>query len=94
MDKEAQKYLDAITSKNKEITINIKIIDSEKAKKLLGTMYGKNTNIFGVEVTNWGFYDTTKASVNKLDAIGLEINAAYQKINNIIASNPKEFLME
>ena len=76
--------IEEMTKVGKEITINIKIVDSDLASKLLATMYGKNIEELGVEVTSWGFSDITKAERERLEAIELEINSSHARLKKLM----------
>ena len=89
-----QEYLDEVTKVGKEITINIKILDAEKAKQLLGTMYGKNVDEFGVEVQSWGFWDVTKANKLKQEAIEKEIQEHSERIQSLLYKSDLDYLSE
>lgn len=87
-----QKALDSLTEVGKEITINIEIADQEKAQRLMGTMYRKNIEEFGVSVTSWGFWDTSKASQLRLEMIRSENDRHNIAISDIYSMTDREIL--
>lgn len=94
MSNYAQEYLEAVTAEDREITINIKICDSEKAKDLLGTMYDKNIDQFGVAVQSWGFWDIQKANKLRIESINAEIERHQQIIRDLMYKTDQEYLTE
>jgi hypothetical protein len=91
-DNSALEYLKAITAEGKTISINIKILDTKKAKKLLFTMYGKNIDIFGVEVQSWGFWDIIGANKLRLDQIKEEVERHRSAIADLMSKYDQDFL--
>ena len=94
-DKEdAKKCLDAITSEGRVISINIKICDAKKAEELLGTMYDKNIEQFGVAVQSWGFWDIQKANALRIKAMTAEVDRHQQEMQNLINKRDQDYLEE
>lgn len=90
----ARECLEVITTEGREITINIEIKDSEKAERLLGTMYGKPLEEFGVSVTSWGFWDITKANKLRLDMLEQENIRHQVALGNIRSMTDRAILEE
>lgn len=80
---DAQQTLDAMTPVGKEITIGIKITDSDRAQMLMGTMYKRYQDFFGVEVYSWGAFDIQKAQEQKLQAMRSLHDEFYQKLTDV-----------
>lgn len=91
---DARKYLDEVTADGRVITINIKICDYKKAKELLGTMYDKNIEKFGVAVQSWGFWDIQKANALRIKAMTDEVERHQQEMQNLVYKCDQDYLDE
>ncbi len=89
-----KKVLNALTAEGKEITINIKIVDSEKAQSLMGTMYDYDIETFGVKVTSWGFWDTQEAQRRRVQAMFDEIERHKKSMETLRYKSDQEYLDE
>lgn len=90
----ATEYMNEVTKVGKIITINIEIVDSEKAKLLLSTMYGKNIDQLGVSVVSWGFCDIQTANDIRIEMLKKELFEHQQRINNILNQNNIDLLAD
>jgi len=94
-DKESQDFLAALTKEGKEITINVKICDAEKATELLSTMNNdEKIGQFGVAVQSWGFWDIQKASSLRVNAMMDETERHYQEMHNLMNKRDQDYLDE
>jgi len=91
---DAKTYMNEVTRVGKEITISIEIVNSEKAQELLGTMYDKNIDKFGVAVKSWGFWNQVKANEIRLEKLNQELSRHQCDMQNILAMTDMELLEE
>ena len=76
-----QDLMGEVTLVGKVITINIEIVDRDKAQKLLATMYDKYVDELGVKVHEWGFYNNLRAEKIRLEKIISEIDRCKELID-------------
>ena len=94
MEINAKECLDELTKEGKEITINIKINDSEKASRLMGTMYGYHSDEFGVSVESWGFWDVQKANSLRITAMNKEVSRHQEAMQSLTYKSDLDYLSE
>ncbi len=94
MSDDAKDFLDALTEEGKEITVNIKIEDPEKAADLMDTMHNRNINYFGVSVQSWGFWDIKKAQELRIKAMSDEVARHQEAMFNLVNKRDQQYLEE
>lgn len=77
--------LESMTVEGKEITVNLKVTDRKRAQDLIGTMYGRKVDEFGVAVVSWSFINLDKANERRMALIREETQRHREAMDVILA---------
>lgn len=85
---DSENLINAILEKDKEITINIKIVDSEKSRCILKSLFHKDSSGFGFVVTSVGFINQVDFLQSKIELLKLKTDAYHQEVKEIYENYP------
>jgi hypothetical protein len=81
---ESMNWLRDIVQVGKVVTVNIEVLDFEKALKFFGTMYEEDPAVYGMKVHKWGFSDSMNGEEKRMDLLKLQAEENQYKVNEII----------
>lgn len=91
---DAQLTLDAMMPVGKQISVGLKITDTDRAQMLFGTMYGHYQDFFGVEVYSWGAFDVQKAQERRISMMKELHDEFYKKLADLDNADDRQLIGE
>lgn len=80
---DSENLINAILEEGKEITINIKIVDSKKARCILKSLFHKESSGFGFVVNEVGFINQVDFLQSKLNTLKTITELHHQEVMKI-----------